>query len=116
MDKKMRTLTILVTIVSVSAVLLGAALTAGLSYYNSGDVFKQAACLGKVLGFGEKGIIRAAGGLSWGHIRVFADGMVWFDISIGLVDFIYQLSILALPAVSVLKRCVAVQLLFSPFP
>jgi hypothetical protein len=64
MDRKIRrTLTILVTIVSVSAVLLGVSLAAGLSpYYNSGDVFKQAACLGKVLGFAEKGIIRDVGG------------------------------------------------------
>jgi hypothetical protein len=67
MDKKIRRiLTILVTIVSLSVVLLGVGLATGLSsyYYNSGDLYKQTACLGKVLGFAQKGIIRDVGGFN----------------------------------------------------
>ena len=64
MDKKIRrTLTIFVTVVSVSVVLLGVSIAAGLSsYYSSGDLYKQATCLGKVLAFAQKGTIRYAGG------------------------------------------------------
>jgi hypothetical protein len=61
-------MTILVTVVSLSVVLLGVGLATGLSsyYYNSGDLYKQAACLGKVLGFAQKGIIRDIGGFNGG--------------------------------------------------
>jgi hypothetical protein len=64
MGKKIRrTLTILVTVVSLSVILLGVGLATGLSsYYNSSDLYKQAVCLGKVLGFAQKGIIRDIGG------------------------------------------------------
>jgi hypothetical protein len=64
MDTKIRRiLTILVTVATLSVVLLGVGLATGLpSYYSSGDLYKQAACLDKVLGFAEKGIIRDAGG------------------------------------------------------
>jgi hypothetical protein len=64
MDKKIRRiLTILVTIVSLSAVLLGVGLATGLSsYYSSGDLHKQAVCLGKVLEFARQGLIRDTGG------------------------------------------------------
>jgi hypothetical protein len=68
MDKKIQriTLTIVVTIVSISVVFLGASLAEGLSsyYYFSGDIYKQADCLGKVLGFAQQGIIREIGGFN----------------------------------------------------
>lgn len=66
MDKKIRrTLTILLTAVSMSVVLLGVGLATGLSsYYSSGDPYKQAACLDKVLGFAREGIVRDAGGFN----------------------------------------------------
>jgi hypothetical protein len=68
MGKKIRriTLTILVTVVSLSVVFLGVSLAAGLSsyYYFSDDIYKQAGCLGKVLGFAQKGIIHEIGGFN----------------------------------------------------
>jgi hypothetical protein len=68
MDKttKRITLTIVVTIVSLSVVFLAASLATGLSsyYYFSVDIYKQAACLSKVLGFAQKGIIRDIGGFN----------------------------------------------------
>lgn len=66
MDKKVRrTLTILVTVVSLSVVLLGVGFATGLSlYYSSGDPYKQALCLGKVLKFAQEGIIRDTGGFN----------------------------------------------------
>jgi hypothetical protein len=66
MDRKIRRiLTILVTIVSLSVVLLGVGLATGLSsYHSSGDLYKQAACLGKVLEFAQEGIIRDVGGFN----------------------------------------------------
>jgi hypothetical protein len=68
MDKttKRITLTIVVTIVSLSVVFLGASLATGLSsyYYFSSDIHKQVACLGKVLGFAQQGIIRDIGGFN----------------------------------------------------
>jgi hypothetical protein len=68
MDKttKRITMTIVVTIVSLSVVFLGASLATGLSsyYYFSGDIHKQVACLGKVLGFAQQGIIREIGGFN----------------------------------------------------
>jgi hypothetical protein len=68
MDKKIRrTLTILVTVVSLSVVLLGVGFATGLSsYYNSGDLYKQTACLDKVLGFAREGIVRDPGGFHGG--------------------------------------------------
>jgi hypothetical protein len=68
MDKKIKriTLTIVVTIVSLSLVFLGASLATGLSsyYYFSSDIYKQVDCLGKVLGFAQKGVIREIGGFN----------------------------------------------------
>jgi hypothetical protein len=68
MDKttKRITLSIVVTIVSLSVVFLGASLAAGLSsyYYFSSDIYKQADCLGKVLGFAQQGVIREIGGFN----------------------------------------------------
>jgi hypothetical protein len=70
MDKKIKriTLTIVVTLVSLSVVFLGASFAAGLSsyYYFSGDIYKQAACLGKVLEFAQKGVVRDIGGFNGG--------------------------------------------------
>jgi hypothetical protein len=70
MDKTIKriTLTIVVTIASLSVVFLGASLATGLSsyYYFSGDIHKQVACLGKVLEFAQKGIIRDIGGFNGG--------------------------------------------------
>jgi hypothetical protein len=70
MDKTIKriTLTVVVTIVSLSVVFLGASLASGLSsyYYFSGDIYKQAACLSKVLGFAQKGIIHDIGGFNGG--------------------------------------------------
>ncbi len=71
MDKTIKriTLTIVVTIVSLSVVFLGASLATGLSsyyYYFTGDIHKQVACLGKVLEFAQKGIIRDIGGFNGG--------------------------------------------------
>jgi hypothetical protein len=68
MDKKItRTLTILVTVVSLSVVLLGVSLATGLSsYYYGDDLYKKAACLGKVLGLAQKGIISDVGGFNGG--------------------------------------------------
>ena len=60
MDKKVkRTMTIVVTIASLSVVLLGMSLVRGLS--SGGDLYKQATCLGKVLGFARQGIIHDVG-------------------------------------------------------
>jgi hypothetical protein len=68
MDRIMKRIiaTIVVTIVSISAVFLGASLAAGLSsyYHFSGDIYRQADCLGKVLGFAQQGIIREIGGFN----------------------------------------------------
>ena len=68
MDKKIKriSLTIVFTIVSISVAFIGASLAAGLSsyYYFSGDIYKQADCLGKVLGFAQQGIIREIGGFN----------------------------------------------------
>jgi hypothetical protein len=67
MDTKIRrTLTILVTIVSVSVLLLAVGLATGLSSYTGSDSYKQAACLGKVLEFAQRGIIRDVGGFYGG--------------------------------------------------
>jgi hypothetical protein len=67
MDKKIRrTLTILVTVVFLSVVLLGVGFATGLSSYYGSDIHKQAACLGKVLGFAQKGIVRDIGGFNGG--------------------------------------------------
>jgi hypothetical protein len=53
------------TIVSVSVVLLGVGFATGLSsYYSSSDLYKQAACLNKVLKFAQEGIIRDMGGFN----------------------------------------------------
>ena len=48
---------------SISIPFLGASLAAGLSlyYYFSGYIYKQADCLGKLLGFAEKGSMREIG-------------------------------------------------------
>jgi hypothetical protein len=63
MDKKIkRATTIIVTIVSLSIVLLGMSLATGLT--SDGDLYKQAACLGKVLGFARQGIIHDVGGFN----------------------------------------------------
>lgn len=64
MDKKIRrTLTILITVLSLSVVLLGVGLATGLSsYYGSGGLYKQAACIDKALDFARKGIVRDVGG------------------------------------------------------
>jgi hypothetical protein len=68
MDKTTKgiTMTIVVTIVSLSVAFLGASLATGLSsyYYFSSDIHKQVACLGKVLGFAQQGIIREIGGFN----------------------------------------------------
>ena len=65
MGKRLRrTLTILVTVVSLSVILLGVGLPTGLS--SGGDLYKQVACLGKVLGFAQKGIIHDVSGFNGG--------------------------------------------------
>jgi hypothetical protein len=80
MDKKTRrTLIILVTVVSLSVVLLGVGIATGLSYYNSDDLYKQAVCLGKVLKFGQEGIIRDAGGF---HGAIFECSQIRWSGSI----------------------------------
>jgi hypothetical protein len=63
MDNKIkRAMTIIVTIVSLSVVLLGMSLATGLT--SDGDLYKKTACLGKVLGFAQQGIIRDMGGFN----------------------------------------------------
>jgi hypothetical protein len=53
--------------VSLSVVLLGVSLATGLpSYYYGDDLYKKAACLGKVLGFAQRGIIRDGGRFNGG--------------------------------------------------
>jgi hypothetical protein len=76
MEKKKimaKSLTLLATVASLSAVLLAGisiSAAAGLSpanNYNSGSSsYKQTTCLGKVLEFGQEGIIRDIGGFSGG--------------------------------------------------
>jgi hypothetical protein len=67
-------------VVSLSVVLLGVGVAAGLSsYYSSGDLYKQAVCLGKVLGFAQKGIIRDAGGF---HGAIFECSQIRWSGSI----------------------------------
>jgi hypothetical protein len=70
MDTKIRrrSMTILVTSVSVSVVLLGVSLATELSSYSyySSDLYKQAACMSKVLGFAQEGVIRDVGGFDGG--------------------------------------------------
>jgi hypothetical protein len=63
MDKR-RAITIVATIVSLSVVIVGMSVTTGLS--SGGDLYKQAACLGKVLGFAQKGIIHDVSGFNGG--------------------------------------------------
>ena len=48
-----------------TVIFLGAGIAAGLSsyYYFSGGIYKQADCLGKVLGFAQQGVIRETDGL-----------------------------------------------------
>lgn len=66
MDKKIKgAMTIIVTIVSLLVVLVGMSLATGLS--SGGDLYKQTACLGKVLGFAQKGVIRDVGGFNGGR-------------------------------------------------
>jgi hypothetical protein len=66
-QKITRTLTILVPVVSLSVVFLGVSLATGLSsYYHGDDLYKKAACLGKVLGLAQKGMIRDGGGFNGG--------------------------------------------------
>jgi hypothetical protein len=36
------------------------------SYYNGADIYKQVACLDKVLGFAQSGLVRDAGGFHGG--------------------------------------------------
>jgi hypothetical protein len=81
MDKRIRrTLTIVVTAVSLSAILLGVGVATGLSsHYNNGDLYKQAVCLGKVLALAEKGIIRDAGGF---HGAIFECSQIQWSGSI----------------------------------
>ena len=73
-----RILTILVTIVPLSIVLLGVGLATGLSsYYNSGDLYKQAVCPNKVLSLAQKGVIRDVGGF---HGAIFECSQIrWSD-------------------------------------
>jgi hypothetical protein len=70
--KKMmaKSLTLLVTVASLSAILLvgiSIAATASLSpanNYNSGSSYKRMTCLDKVLEFGQEGLVRDAGGFN----------------------------------------------------
>ena len=81
MDKKIsKILTIVVTIVSISVVLLGVGLATGLSsYYSSADVYKQAACLNKVLDFAQSGLVRDGGGF---HGAIFECSQIQWSGSI----------------------------------
>jgi hypothetical protein len=85
MDKKISTiLTIVVTTVSISVVLLGVGFATGLSsYYNSADVYRQAACLDKVLNFVQRGLIRDAGGF---HGAIFGCSQIQLPGSIYAYD------------------------------
>ena len=66
MEKKIRiTLTILATVASLSAVLGVGFATALSADYNS-DSYKHTVCLGKVLDFAQKGLIRDTGGFTGG--------------------------------------------------
>ena len=72
MEKKIiaKTLTLLITMASLSAILLvgiSISAAAGLSpanNYNSGSSYKQTRCLDKVLEFGQEGIVRDIGGFN----------------------------------------------------
>ena len=74
MEKKIivKTLTLLITMASLSAILLVGiriSAAAGLSpanNYNSGSSYKKMTCLDKVLEFGQEGIIRDVGGFNGG--------------------------------------------------
>jgi hypothetical protein len=75
MEKKKimsKSLTLLVTVASLSAVLLvGASISAAASLspannYNSGSSYKKMTCLDKVLEFGQEGIVRDIGGFNGG--------------------------------------------------
>jgi hypothetical protein len=66
-----KSLTLIVTVASLSAILLVgisiAAATASLSpanSYNSGSSYKRMTCLDKVLEFGQEGIVRDIGGFN----------------------------------------------------
>ena len=73
MEKKKimaKSLTLLVTVASLSAILLvgiSISAAAGLSpanNYNSGSSYKKMTCLDKVLEFGQEGIVRDIGGFN----------------------------------------------------
>ena len=74
MEKKIiaKTLTLLITMASLSAILLvgiSISAAAGLSpanNYNSGSAYKKMTCLDKVLEFGQEGIVRDIGGFNGG--------------------------------------------------
>ena len=67
-----KSLTLLVTVASLSAILLvGTSISAAAgpspaNNYNSGSSYKKMTCLNKVLEFGQEGIIRDIGGFNGG--------------------------------------------------
>ena len=62
-----KSLTLLVTVASLSAILLvvGTSISAA-NNYNSGSSYKKMTCLDKVLEFGQEGVIRDIGGFNGG--------------------------------------------------